>query len=192
MVKSPHQKLSMKVQSCSSFSAKYTKLENVNTETPTNITKSPNSLWACFKVANRDWSPAKCRTNLNTRRIRVTRTNRTTFPAFPIIWNSERWSSTKENIYGKIASKSTTFKGWTKKISFLGAHVNLTTYSITKNTAVKASIHTMASIMKLRVPSLCSDSEASESETTDESVLLVVGEDPMRMSPPLLISGWVL
>ena len=45
-------------------------------------------------------------------------TNRTTFPAFLIMGNPERWSNTKEKMYGRIANKSSELSHWTKNFNF--------------------------------------------------------------------------
>lgn len=51
----------------------------MSTVTPTNMINSPSSLHAATRVENNDCNPAKWRTSLKTRRIRVTRTKRSTY-----------------------------------------------------------------------------------------------------------------
>ena len=45
----------------------------------------------CCSVYAKDWSPAKWRTSLKTLMILITRTNRITFPAFPIIFETLKY-----------------------------------------------------------------------------------------------------
>merc|ERR1711899_631430 len=84
---------------------------------------------------------------LKTLSMRITRTRRSTFPARPITSVSLSSSMTKETKYGRMASRSTKFKGALKKIHLRGAQASRTRYSIVKNHMVSSSM-----ILRARIP----------------------------------------